>query len=84
MKPILKRIQKLEQRLPPPPPEPAGPPMHEQLREGLAQAGFFQAEDESLMATLARFIGITERELRRRLQRQAAGLPAEVTSDIRS
>lgn len=71
MKPILKRLQKLEQRLPLPAPAPSGAPIHEQLREGLARIGFARGENESLAETFARFLGITLRELRARFHRRA-------------
>ena len=82
MKPILRRIRELEQRLPPPAPAPSGPSVGEQIAEGLARIGFARGENESLMETLARFLGITLRELRVRLQRRAAGQPAELAPDI--
>ena len=82
MKPILRRLQKLEQRLPPPAPAPLGPPVHELIADGLARVGFARGENESLAETLARFLGITSPELRRRLQRRAAGLPAQLATDI--
>lgn len=44
--------------------------------------GFARGENESLAETLARFLGITLRELRTRLQRRAAGKPAELATDI--
>jgi len=81
IKPIIKRIQKPEQRLLPPPPEPPGPPLHEKLREGLAQAGFFQGDTECHLETFARYFGISYRELREQLRRRAAGLPAELHID---
>ncbi len=84
MKPIIRRIQELERRLPPPPPAPSGPSAGEQIEEGLARIGWVRGENESLAETFARFLGITLRELRARLQRRAAGLPAELPSDIRS
>jgi hypothetical protein len=82
MKPIIRRIQALEQRLPPPAPAPSGPPFHELVREELARVGFASGEDESLAETFARYLGIAPRELRRQLQRGAVGLPWELPSDI--
>ena len=67
MKPIIRRLQKLEQRLPPPAPALSGPPVHELIADGLARAGFARGENESLAETLARCLGITPRELRVRL-----------------
>jgi hypothetical protein len=78
MKPIIGRLQKLEQRLPPPAPGPSGPPVHELIADGLARIGFDRGDNESLAETFARFLGITPRELRARLQRRAAGQPAEL------
>jgi hypothetical protein len=82
MKPILRRLQKLEQRLPPPEPAPSGPPVHELIAGRLARIGFARGENESLAETLARFLGINVRELRRQFQRVAAGQPWELPSDI--
>ena len=48
-----------------------------QIGDGLARIGFARGEQESLGETFARFLGITPRELRVRLQRRAAGQPAE-------
>ena len=76
MKPIIRRIRELERSLPPPAPAPSGPSAGEQIADGLAQVGFARGENESLMETFARFLGITSPELRRRLQRRAAGQPA--------
>ena len=82
MKPILRRIRELEQRLPPPAPGPSGPSVGEQIADGLARIGFARGENESLMETFARFLGITSPELRRQLERRAAGKPAELATDI--
>jgi len=82
VKPIIRRLQKLEQRLPPPAPAPSGPPVHELIADGLARVGFARGEDESLAETLARFLGITVRELRTQFQRVAAGQPWELPTDI--
>jgi len=76
MKPIIRRIRELERKLPPPAPDPSGPPVHELIADWLARVGWLRGENESLMETLARYLGITSPELRRRLQRRAAGLPA--------
>ena len=83
MKPIVRRLQNLKQRLPPPAPAPSGPPVHELIADELARVGFVRCENESLAGTLARYLGITLRELRARLQQRAVGL-AELPSDIRS
>ena len=77
MKAILSRLQRLEQRFAPPAPAPSGPSVAEQIAEGLARIGFTRGERESLGETFACFLGITPRELRVRLQRRAAGQPAE-------
>ena len=53
-------------------------------RDRLARLGFVRGEDGSLAETLGRCLGITGMELRRRLQRRAAGQPAELPTDIRS
>ena len=57
----------------------ARPELPEELRiaEGLARIGFARGENESLAETFARFLGISPMELRRQLQRRAAGLRAE-------
>jgi hypothetical protein len=77
MKTIVSRLRRLEQRFAPPAPAPSGPSVAEQIAEGLARIGFARGEQESLGETFARFLGITPRELRVRLQRRAAGQPAE-------
>ena len=77
MKPIVRRLQKLEQRLPPPAPAPSGPSAAERIAEWLARIGIVRGETESLAETFARALGITVSELRVYLQRRAAGLPAE-------
>ena len=77
MKPIIKRLQKLEKRIPAPVPVRSGPTVAEQIAEGLARIGFARIENESLAETFARFLGISVVELRTRLQRSAVGLPAE-------
>jgi hypothetical protein len=82
MKPIIGRLQKLERRFAPPAPAPSGPPVHEPIADGLGRVGWVRGENESLAESLARFLGITSPELRRRLQRQAAGLVAELATDI--
>jgi len=83
MKPIIRRIQELERRLPPPTPAPSGPSVGEQIADGLARIGFARGENESLAETFARCLGITVRELRARLQQRAAGRPSELATDIR-
>ena len=45
-----------------------------------ARIGFVRGEKESLMDMFAGFLGITPMEPRTRLQRRAAGLPAELAS----
>ena len=82
MKPIIRRLQELEQRMPRPAPALSGPSVGEQIADGLAHIGFVRYEQESLMETFARFLGMTVRELRLQLQRRAAGLPAELATDI--
>jgi len=77
MKTIFSRLQKLEQRFAPPAPAPSGPSVAEQIAAGLARIGFARGERESLGETFARFLEITPLELRARLQRRAAGQPAE-------
>jgi hypothetical protein len=77
MKTIFNRLQRLEQRFAPPAPATSGPSVAEQIAEGLARIRFARGERESLGDTFARFLGITPRELRARLQRRAAGQPAE-------
>jgi len=83
MKPIIRRLEKLEPRLPPPAPVPSGPSLGEQIADGLARIGFARGENESLAETLARFLGITLRELRARLQQRAAGRPVESHGNVR-
>jgi hypothetical protein len=77
MKTIVSRLRRLERRFPPPAPAPSGPSVAEQIAEGLARIGFARGERESLGETFARFLEITPLELRARLQRRAAGQPAE-------
>jgi hypothetical protein len=48
-----------------------------EIRTSGARIGFARGEQESLGETFARFLGITPRELRARLQRRAVGQPAE-------
>jgi hypothetical protein len=48
----------------------------------LAKNGIARGESESLMATLARALGVTTSELRVYLQRRAAGQRAELATDI--
>ena len=50
--------------------EPAG--KVEKLQDELARVGYVRGEQESVLATFARFFGLTERELRTRLRRRAA------------
>jgi hypothetical protein len=77
MKTIIRRIQRLEQRLPPPAPGHSGPSAAERIAEWLARIEIVRGETESLAETFARALGITVSELRVYLQRRAAGLPAE-------
>jgi hypothetical protein len=77
MKTIIRRLQKLEQRFPPPAPAPSGPSAVERIAEWLARIGIVRGETESLAETTARALGITVSELRVCLQRGAAGLPAK-------
>lgn len=77
MKPIVRRLQKLEQRFPPPAPAPSGPSAFERIGEWLARIGIVRGETESLAETAARALGIKVSELRVYLQRRAAGLRVE-------
>jgi len=76
MKAITRRLQKLERRYPPSPVRPSGPSGAEKISAWLAQRGIERDENESLMATFARALGVTLSELRLHLQRRAAGLRA--------
>ena len=82
MKPIIKRIQELERRLPPPKPASTGWLTPDRLRDQLAPVGFVQGETECLLETFARYLGFSYSALREQLRRRAAGLPAELPSDI--
>ena len=82
MKPIIRRIRELELRFAPPAPAFSGPSGAEQIAAELARVGFARGENESLAETFARYLGITLRELRARLQRRAAGQAAELATDI--
>ena len=84
MMPIIKRLQKLEQLLPPPEPAPSGPSFRELIEDEFARSGFVRGEKESLAETFARFLGISLRELRTQLERQAPCKLAELATDIRS
>ena len=77
MKTIIRRLQKLEQRLSPPAPAPSGPSAVERIGEWLARIGIVRGETESLAETAARALGIKVSELRVYLQRRAAGLRVE-------
>jgi cobalamin biosynthesis protein CobD/CbiB len=55
---------------------PSGPSGAEKISAWLAQRGIERDENESLMATFARALGVTLSELRLYLQRRAAGLRA--------
>ena len=76
MKAITRRLQKLERRFPSSSVRPAGPSAPEKISAWLAQRGIERDENESLMATFARALGVTLSELRLYLQRRAAGLRA--------
>jgi hypothetical protein len=82
MKAITRRLQKLERRYPPNPPRPAGPSGAEKISSWLAQNGIARGENESLMATFARALHLTESDVRVYLQRRAAGQHAELATDI--
>jgi hypothetical protein len=82
MKPIIRRIQKLEEKLPPPESAPEGPSVGEQIEDGLARIGFVRGEGECLMDVFARYLGITLRELRARLAARAYGKVAGAAIDI--
>ena len=78
MKTIVRRLQQLEQRLPPPAaPEQTGPSPGERIAEFLTQKGIVRGEKESWAETFARAMGISPQELRTRLLRRAAGGPWE-------
>jgi hypothetical protein len=81
MNPIVKRLEKLEQRFPPQTPAPSGPSAVEYIAEFLARNGIVRRETESLIGAFARALGIIPRELHVQLQRPAAGEPAELASD---
>jgi len=74
MKAITRRLQKLERRFPPNPVRPSGPSPAEKISAWLAQNRIARGENESLMATFARALGVTVSDLRVYLQRRAAGL----------
>ena len=82
MKPIIRRLQKLEQRLPPPAPAPSGPSLREPIEDEFARIGWVRGEQESRAETFARFLGISLPELRTQLERRAAGQPAELATDM--
>ena len=70
MKTIVRRLKKLEQRLPPPAaPVSSGLSAVERITEFLALGGVVRGEDESLADALARGLGISGTELRERLRR---------------
>jgi hypothetical protein len=73
MRAISRRLQKLERRYPPKSPPPSSPSAAEKISGWLAQNGIVRSENESLMATYARALGVTLSELRLYLQRRAAG-----------
>jgi hypothetical protein len=76
------RLQKLERRFPPTRAIRPGPSAAEKISGWLAQNGIARGESESLIATLARALGVTTSELRVYLQRRAAGQRAELATDI--
>jgi hypothetical protein len=76
MKAIGRTLQRLEGRLPPNPVHPSGPSAAEKISEWLTQRGIARDENESLMATFARALHVTESDVRAYLQRRAAGLRA--------
>jgi hypothetical protein len=76
MKAITRRLHKLERRYPPNRVRPSGPSAAERISEWLARNGIARGENESLMATFARALGVTLSERRVYLQRRAAGLRA--------
>lgn len=76
MRTIIRRLQRLERRYPPSPVRLSGPSAAEKISEWLAQNGIARGENESLMATFARALGVTLSELRVYLQRRTAGLRA--------
>jgi len=82
MKAITRRLQKLERRYPPSPVRPSGPSAAEKISAWLAQRGIERDENESLMATFARALGLTLSDVRAHLQRRAAGLRAYLPTDI--
>jgi hypothetical protein len=82
MRAIASRLQKLERRFPPCRAIRPGPSAAEKISGWLAQNGIARGESESLMATLARALGVTMSELRMNLQRRAAGQHAELATDI--
>ena len=71
MKTIARRLQKLEQKLPPTPSAlaPSGPSAVERITELLTLGGVVPGEDESLADALARGLGISGMELRERMRR---------------
>lgn len=76
MKAISRRLQRLERRYPPNRARPSGPSAAEKISAWLTQRGIERGENESLMATFARVLGVTLSERRVYLQRRAAGLRA--------
>jgi hypothetical protein len=82
MKAITRRLQKLERRFPPNRVHPSGPSAAERISGWLAQNGIARGESESLMATFARALGASLSDVRVYLQRRAAGLHAELATDI--
>ena len=76
MRAITRRLQRLERRFPPARVCPPGPSAAEKISAWLAQQGIARGENESLMATYARALHVTESDVRVYLQRRGSGLRA--------
>jgi len=76
MRAITRRLQKLERRYRPARGRPPGPSAAQKISAWLAQQGVARGENESLMATYARALGVPLSDVRVYLQRRAAGLHA--------
>jgi len=79
MKTVAQRLRRLEERLRPALRAVAAtdPAATDRLGKALASAGFVRGPMESLAEVWARAMGISCIELRARLERRAAGMPAE-------
>jgi hypothetical protein len=79
MKTVARRLRRLEERLRPAlrAIAPIDLAATDRLRKALAGAGFVAGPVESLAEVWARAMGISCMALRARLERRAAGLPAE-------